>query len=38
VRPLGVVQQGLRTPTGPLAGRFCIAIIRGLGVRSMSMR
>lgn len=33
-----VVEQGLRTPTRPFAGRFYIGFIRGLGARSSSTR
>ncbi|WP_208867117.1 hypothetical protein, partial [Bradyrhizobium sp. AS23.2] len=32
MRPLGVVQQRLRTPTGPFSARFFTGIILGLVV------
>ena len=38
MRPAGVVQQGLRTPTGPLSAKFSIDGIRGLAWPFMSMR
>src|SRR3954468_10376367 len=38
MRPAGVVQQGLRTPTGPLSAKFSIGGIRGLAWTFMSMR
>ena len=31
-----IVQRSLRTPTGRLGGKFCIAFIRGLGAMSAS--
>jgi hypothetical protein len=38
MRPVLVVQQGLRTPTGPLSAKFSIGGIRGLAWTFMSMR
>ena len=34
MRTFVVVEQGLRTPTGPLAGKFFTRIIRGSGAKS----
>src|SRR3954462_3409285 len=38
MRPVLVVQQGLRTPTGPVSAKFSIDGIRGLAWPFMSMR
>jgi len=38
MQPLTIVQQGLRTPTGPVFASFCIVGIRGLGFGFASMR
>src|SRR3954471_24358118 len=38
MRPDRVVQQGLRTPTGPVSAKFSIDGIRGLAWPFMSMR
>ena len=32
MRSAAIVQQGMRTPTGPSYGKFSIRTIRGLGV------
>jgi len=36
MRAFGVVEKGLRTPTGSLAGKFYIGFIRGSGARFSS--
>src|SRR4051812_27615929 len=38
MRPVLVLQQGLRTPTGPVSAKFSIGGIRGLAWTFMSMR